>query len=242
MNTPSLNAPVGGGGSRQVCPEGVHVARCYQIIDLGTSEQGGNFPGKKRKVQFLFETPYELAVFNEDAGEQPFYVRSMYTLSMNEKAILRKDVQSWIGKTMDDKQAAQFNIFSLIGKPCMVNIVHEHKGENTYANIKAIMPLAKGQACPEPINEALCFTASMPDMDVFAKLPTFIQDKIKESDEFQNYMAQGMESMPPAQPQRTSLPADAKPANSYNPTQAGTAKAYTSDAFFDNIDGNEPPF
>ena len=104
------------------------------------------------------------------------------------------------------------------------------------------MPLAKGQACPEPINEALCFTPSMPDMEVFAKLPTFIQDKIKESDEFQNYMSQGMESMPPAQPQRTSLPSGVQPPSSYNPTQAGTAKAYTSDAFFDNIDGNEPPF
>jgi hypothetical protein len=247
MNIPQLTAPVGGGGSRQVCPEGVHVARCYQIIDLGTTEQGGNFPGKKRKVQFLFETPYELAVFNEELGEQPYYVRNMYTLSMNEKAILRKDVQSWTGKTMSDKEAQQFNIFSLIGKPCMINVVHATKGENTYANIKAITPLAKGMTCPEPINEALCFMASMPDMEVFGKLPEFIQDKIKESDEFQRYMEQGMEVQPPApRPQQPKAAAPAPqgnpvnnfpPASSYNPN-AGKQ----TDSFFDGMDDQNPPF
>ena len=245
MNIPNLKAPVGGGGNRQICPEGVHVARCYQIIDLGTSEQGGNFPGKKRKIQFLFETPYELAVFNEDVGEQPFYVRSMYTLSMNEKAILRKDVQSWIGKTMDDKEAARFNVFSLLGKPCMVNVVHTTKGENTYANIKAITPLAKGMTCPDAINPLVAFSASQPDMEVFASLPEFIQDKIKESDEFQHYMAQGMESMPPAPKPQTSggLPAGAKDPSTYNPnayTSMPMAKNEPND-FFAELD-QEPPF
>jgi hypothetical protein len=76
-------------------------------------------------------------------------------------------------------------------------------------------------------------------MDVFAKLPTFIQDKIKESDEFQNYMAQGMESMPPAQPQRTSLPADAKPPSSYNPAAQAPAK---TDSFMDELNADDLPY
>ena len=193
MTTPTLTAPVGGGGNRQICPEGMHIARCYQIIDLGTTEQGGNFPGKKRKVQFLFETPLETAVFNEEYGEQPYYVRAMYTLSMHEKAILRRDVMSWIGRSMTDKEAQSFNIFNLLGKPCMVNVVHATKGENTYANIKAITPLPKGMSCPDAINEQLVFTPSIPDMEVFKKLPEFIQDKIKESDEFVMYMESNME-------------------------------------------------
>jgi len=237
MNIPNLQAPVGGGGNKQICPEGAHVARCYQIIDLGTAEQGGEFPGKKRKIQFLFETPHETAVFNEDIGEQPFYVRSMYTLSMNEKATLRKHIQSWIGKSMDDKEAAQFNVFSLLGKPCMVNVVHSHKGENTYANISSLMPLPKGMVCPDAVNTLVAFTPSQPDMDVFASLPTFIQDKIKESDEFQNYMAQGMESMPPAPQHSGGLPAGAKDPKSYNPKGA---PAQTEAAPWEGVDDTDP--
>lgn len=192
MNTPKLTAPVGGGGERKICPQGMHVARCYQIIDLGTTEQGGNYPGKKRKVQFLFETPYETAVFSEESGEQPYYLRATYTLSMNEKAILRKDVASWIGKKMNDEQAAQFDVFSLLGKECQVNVVHTSKGENTYANITAITPLAKGMSCPAPVNPIVAFSAAQPDMNVFSTLPQFIQDKIKESDEFIAYMEREM--------------------------------------------------
>jgi hypothetical protein len=197
MTTPKLTAPVGGGGERKICPQGMHVARCYQIIDLGTTEQGGNYPGKKRKVQFLFETPYETAVFTEDKGEHPFYIRCMYTLSMNEKAILRKDVQSWTGKKMTDEQAAQFDIFSLLGKECQVNVVHTAKGDNTYANITAITPLAKGMTCPAAINPLLAFSASQPDMEVFKSLPEFVQEKIKESDEFIAYMDRSMDSAAP---------------------------------------------
>lgn len=197
MNTPKLTAPVGGGGERKICPQGMHVARCYQIIDLGTTEQGGNYPGKKRKVQFLFETPYETAVFTEETGEQPFYLRATYTLSMNEKAILRKDVASWIGKKMTDDQAAQFDVFSLLGKECQVNVVHTTKGENTYANITAITPLAKGMTCPAPVNPLVAFSAAQPDMDVFKLLPQFVQDKIKESDEFIAFMEQDMNASAP---------------------------------------------
>ncbi len=181
---PTLNAPLGGNSNKQIAPEGTYAARCYQIIDLGTSEQGGNFPGKKRKVQFLFELPTELAVFAEDKGEQPYYVRSIYTLSMNEKALLRRDISAWLGKKITDSEAKSFDVFSLIGAACLVNIVHVTKGENTYVNIMSISPLPKGMVCPPAINPALVYTPSQHDGETFAKLPEFVQEKIKESDEY----------------------------------------------------------
>jgi len=180
----ALTAPIGGSSNRQIAPEGSYPARCYQIIDLGTTEQGGNFPGKKRKVQFLFELPTELAVFDEDKGKQPYYVRSIYTLSMNEKALLRRDISAWMGKKITDDQAKKLDIFTLLGKTCMVNIAHVTKGENTYANIISFAPLMKGYECPAPINEAFTYTPTAHDQATFAKLPEFIQDKIKESDEY----------------------------------------------------------
>jgi hypothetical protein len=180
----ALTAPIGGQSNRQIAPEGSYPARCYQIIDLGTTEQGGNYPGKKRKVQFLFELPTELAVFDEDKGKQPYYVRSIYTLSMNEKALLRRDISAWMGKKITDDQAKKLDIFTLLGKTCMVNIAHVTKGENTYANIISFAPLMKGYECPAPINEAFTYTPTAHDQVTFAKLPEFIQDKIKESDEY----------------------------------------------------------
>jgi hypothetical protein len=194
MSLPSLTAPVGGESNytKSIAPEGMHVARVYQIIDLGTTEQGGNFPGKKRKVQFLLELPMELAIFNPEKGEQPYYLRKGYTLSMNSKSTLRKDVESLLGKKMSDDEAAKFNVFSLLGAPCMVQVVHVVKGENTYANINNMTPLPKGMVCPAPFNPTVTFSTQTPDMDVFTSLPSFVQDKIKESDEFIAYMASQM--------------------------------------------------
>ena len=188
MNQPILTAPMGTNSTKSIASEGMHIARIYQIVDLGTTEQGGDYPGKKRKVQFLFELPNETSIFDPAKGPQPYYAKSLYTLSMNSKSILRNNVESLLGKTMDDKEAYAFNIFNLIGKECMIQIVHTKKGENTYANIKNITPMPKGMACPPAFNEPMIFSTQQPDMNVFNKLPEFIQDKIKSSDEFIAYL------------------------------------------------------
>ena len=180
-----MKAPVnsGNGGSRQIAPEGAHVARCYQIIDKGTTfdEKWGN---KKRKVQFLFELPLETAIFSEDKGEQPFYVKTIFNLSMGEKASLRKFVESWVGKKMTDAQAADFDIIKLLGHPGMVNIAHNGKDDRTYANIMSISPLPKGMACPPAINELIAYDTTEHNDAVFNKLPEFLQDDIRKSDEW----------------------------------------------------------
>lgn len=187
-----LNAPVGGNDGKRIAPEGAHVARCYQIVDLGTTEQGGQYPGKKRKVQFLFELPLELAMFDESKGLQPYYTRAMYTLSLHEKSSLRRDIESWIGKRMTDKEASKFNIFKLIGAPCMVNVVHTNKGDNVYANMASISPVPKGMTCPAQVNPSLIYSPTAHDMETFSKLPEFVRDKIKQSDEFIAYMEHEM--------------------------------------------------
>jgi hypothetical protein len=195
MNQFELNAPVGGQGNRKIAPEGMHIARCCQIIDLGTSEQGGNYPGKKRKVNFVWELPNELEIFDPEKGAQPFIIKSQFTLSFNEKSSLRKCVENWVGKKMSDQDASKFNIGSLLGKPCMINVVHNNKGEQVYANVGAITPLPRGMECPQAVNKQLAFNAKVPNMEVFNQLPQFIQDKIKESDEFISYMNSQMNNI-----------------------------------------------
>ena len=180
----ALKAPSGNNTSRQIAPEGAYPARCYQIIDLGTTMQTGQFPGKKRKVQFIFELPTETYEFEKGEGLKPFYARSNYNLSMNEKAVLRRDIESWAGKKMSNEIAGNFDIFTLLGRPCIVNITHIEKGDATYANIIGMSPLPKGMVCPPAFNNALCYNTEEHDEAVFSQLPEFIQDKIKMSDEW----------------------------------------------------------
>ena len=180
----ALKAPSGNNTSRQIAPEGAYPARCYQIIDLGTTMQTGQFPGKKRKVQFIFELPTETYEFEKGEGLKPFYARSIYNLSMNEKAVLRRDIEAWAGKKMSNEIAADFDIFTLLGRPCIVNITHIEKGDATYANIIGMSPLPKGMVCPPAFNNALCYNTEEHDEAVFSQLPEFIQDKIKMSDEW----------------------------------------------------------
>jgi hypothetical protein len=180
-----MKAPVNSGGSqtRQIAPEGAYPARCYQIIDKGTTfdEKWGN---KKRKVQFLFELPTETAVFSEDKGEQPFYVKTVFNLTMGEKASLRKFIESWIGKKLTDAQAGDFDITKLLGHPGMINIAHNGKEDRTYANIMSISPLPKGLACPPAINELLSYDTTEHNEEVFNKLPDFLKEDIRKSDEW----------------------------------------------------------
>ena len=180
-----MKAPVNSGGSqtRQIAPEGAYPARCYQIIDKGTTfdEKWGN---KKRKVQFLFELPTETAVFSEDKGEQPFYVKGVFNLTMGEKASLRKFIESRIGKKLTDAQAADFDITKLLGHPGMINIAHNGKEDRVYANIMGISPLPKGLTCPPAINELLTYDTTEHNAEVFAKLPEFLQEDIRKSDEW----------------------------------------------------------
>lgn len=178
-----MKAPVSGGGTRQIAPAGTHIARCYQVIDHGT-HYDEKWAKHSRKVQFIFELPNEKAVFNEEKGEQPFYVKSTFTLSMNEKATLRKFVQSWIGKEMNDKEAAEFDLLKLCGRDCMVNVVHTTKGDNTYVNIASISPLMKGATCPPAFNKLLTYDTTEHNQEVFDQLPEFLQKIIQDSDEW----------------------------------------------------------
>ena len=87
------------GGGGQTVPAGTHVARCYQIIHIGTILD--TFQGEEKlvnKVRLVFELPLETADFGK--GEQPFSIGRDFTLSMHEKSGLRAFVQGWLGKAV----------------------------------------------------------------------------------------------------------------------------------------------
>lgn len=161
------------GGNFEMTPAGVHVARCYRIIDIGTqkSEYQGQVKNS-RKVMI----GWELLGDEKMTDGRPFSVNKRYTLSLHEKAQLRKDLEAWRGKAFTTEEEAGFDIAKVLGASCMLNIVHE-KGDNgnDYANIASIMPLPKGLPKPDGVNETVLFEIDYPDMTIFE----MFSDKLK---------------------------------------------------------------
>ena len=173
--------------NRELIPAGNYIARCYQMIEIGTVKE--TILGKEKilpKVRIGWELPTELKVFKEENGEQPMVISKEYTLSMAEKANLRIALKSWRGKDFTEEEARKFDITKLLGVPCMLNIIHKPSKDGTrvYEEISGITPLPKGIICPEQINPT--FVLSYDDFDVqrFDKLPDFIKSKMVTSMEF----------------------------------------------------------
>lgn len=173
---------------RELIPAGNYIARCYQMIHIGTVME--NFMGEGKllnKVRIGWELPTELKVFREEKGEQPYVISAEYTLSLNEKANLRKMLASWRGKDFTEEEAKAFDISVLVGKPCMLNVIHKHgvaDPSKIYEAIGSASPMPKGIQCPPQINPSFILDYDNFDDDKFDSLPDFIKDKMKNSLEY----------------------------------------------------------
>jgi len=167
------------GSERVIIPAGTHVARCYGIIDLGTqhSERFGNWT---RKVSLQFELPNELM----DDG-RPLAISKKYSLSLNDKANLKKDLESWLGRGITDQEQKEgFALGSLLGAPCLLSIIHADSNGKIYANIAAVMSVPKGTPVPSQSNPAVSYDVENGKDAVYAKLPEWIRTIIEQSKEF----------------------------------------------------------
>lgn len=174
---------------RELIPAGNHVARCIGMIEIGNiMEQDFNTRQMKKacKVMVTWELPDELRIFDEKKGKQPLVVSKEYTLSMNEKANLRKDLESWRSKGFTEIEAKSFDITVLLGIPCMLNISHIPKPSNpTEMKEKIVITsLPKGLKVPDQINPFTILSYDNFDDKVFEKLPDFLKTKIKSSEEY----------------------------------------------------------
>jgi uncharacterized protein (DUF2249 family) len=175
------------GVKRELIPAGNYPARCYSMLHIGTIEE--NIMGdikRLNRVNITWELPTETRVFKEENGEQPMVISQEFTLSMNEKANLRKFLESWIGKGFTEEEAKNFDITKLLGKPCMLSIIHKKSQKGSeYAIISSVATMPKGMECPEQINATLEFNFDDKfDVKVLESFPEFIKDKIKRSEEY----------------------------------------------------------
>jgi hypothetical protein len=162
--------------------EGVHHAICYALYDLGTqfSEKWGK---SAHQCIIIWELPEERIEITKDGETMnlPRVTSKKYTMSLNEKASLRKDLQSWRGKNFTSEELSGFDIEKLLGVNCMIQIIHTKKDASVYANIASITPLFKGMVKREPENPTVIYHIGEP---IPPSTPKWIKELIEGSAEW----------------------------------------------------------
>ena len=171
-----------------LAPVGSHLARLYRIIDLGT--QKSEYMGQVkmlRKVKFFWELHGD--DLKTDDGKPLIQARN-YTLSLGDKASLRKDLESWRGKSFTEDELRGFDLSNLLDKWCMVTIQHRTANNgNIYGDCVAITPVpavVQKAGVPQGVNHCVLFDLQKFDQKTFDELSQGLKDQIMLSAEYSN--------------------------------------------------------
>ncbi len=136
-----LIATAGDSKNYTPAPEGTHQGVCVDVIDLGMKPN----PYKDGALQRKVDLAWQLNELRDDGKR--FVVYKRYTLSVHEKAALRHDLESWRGKPFTRDEEMGFDVESVIGANCLINVIHKagtKDATKVFANVVSISPLLKG--------------------------------------------------------------------------------------------------
>lgn len=170
------------GSARVLVPAGSHVAVCVGVYDLGT--QTDAFDGKP-KVAMKCWIDFQLTEENSPDGH-PVTIGSFFSVSLHEKATLRKFLDSWRGRPFTPDELKGFHLGKLLGAPCMLNVIHNTKPDGSIRDkIAAIMTLPKGMNKPTPTIKPLMLELEPGiDRQAFEALPDFLKVIAAKSPEY----------------------------------------------------------
>lgn len=162
---------------------GVYPAVCIGVVDLG--EQELTFKGKTRyvnQVKIIFELPGELV--EVDGEENPRQLSRNFTFSTSPKSALRQVISQWAGKAIKDDDFAEFDLFALLGRGGLLNVVHSEDGQ--YANISGVTAMPKGIPAPKTTTAYIKFDTEEWTEEAFDALPEYLQEALKNSTQYRN--------------------------------------------------------
>lgn len=209
----SLTVSEGSSGTYTPPEQGTYSARLCNLVDLG--HQSSVWEGEQKTAHKILLTFEITDAENRREDGSAHTINRRFTASLHKKAALRKLLESWRGRPFTDDELKSFDLKTLLGKPCLIGIIHETKGDRTYANLSSIMRLPKGFAPGLDTEPLIHFDLSAPDWTVFAQLPSRLQDQIAASPEFAKLDA----------PKSIALPAAPAPTRATAPTPAPRASA-----------------
>ncbi len=182
----------GGEGSFTPVPPGMHLARCYRVVDLGT--QKTEWQGQ---IKYLQKVMVQFEVHGEDdngkslvtSKGEPMSISKNYTLSLAEKATLRKDLQAWRGRDFTPDELRGFELKNILDKWAMLSVA-KSLGNNgkEYTNIMSVNPVPaaiKKAGLPQGFNTPAIFSIADADMELFETFGKGLKEKIQSSPEWQ---------------------------------------------------------
>jgi hypothetical protein len=180
-----------GGGTFKPVPNGVHLARLYRLIDLGT--QKSEYEGKinyLRKIKFV----WEVHGHDEDGTplvtdkDEPMIITRDYTMSWGDKATLRRDLESWRGRPFTEEEQRRFDLKNVLDQWCMINVQHKPRQKGgVFANVIGVTPVPKivrQNGLPKGHNPCSFFLVSDPDMELFETFSDYLKEIIQASPEW----------------------------------------------------------
>lgn len=153
---------------------GTTQAVCCAVWDLGLQKSYFNGEEKiQHKIIIAWEIAEKINAPESEYHGKPYMLKKKYTLSLGEKANLRKDLESWRGKVFTAEELnGGFDVEKLYGINCLLGITHEPDRKDSskvYANVTAILPPQKGMEKIAPVR-----TREEPP-------PNWVQELMKEA-------------------------------------------------------------
>jgi len=178
-----------GNTDRFVVPAGLQDAICYGVVHIGTHQE--EFKGDKKMrniIYILYELPSITNTFDEDRGEEPAVISKKFTYTYSERGSLLDWIKTWSNGKINKKNINNFDIDKLVGIGCKLQVM-EDEGENgSYSYIKGIIALNDEEkktlnknALHNPI---MVYSVDEHDPEKFETLHVWLQNKIKESQEY----------------------------------------------------------
>lgn len=174
-----MKAPTQASSDYTPAPEGNQVGILVGLYYFGV--QPYTYKGEEKmrhECRVVFELPNAKAKFGDSDEERPYMVGKNGTYSMNEKSFLRKVVEACHGKKLAEDEAVNFEIESVVGKPCLVNISHYESNGNTYAGIDNVSAIPSGMTAPERTNPTVVFDINHFTQEQYDSLPEWMRNKV----------------------------------------------------------------
>ncbi len=167
--------------------EGTYLAVCNMLIDLGV-QYNETYKNSSRKVLVGWELPEETIVV--DGEEKPRMLSKQYTASLSDKANLRQDLISWRSRDFTPDELKAFDLKNIVGKSCLITVIHRESNGKTYANISTIAALPKGMPKGKLSEPATVFDLDTCKLEDIDNLPKWIADIVRKSQTYEERMAE----------------------------------------------------
>lgn len=160
---------------------GAYLAVCVGVAAIG--EQyippfGDKKTGRyENRVLFIWDVPSE-----PDENGAPKQLSKAVNATVSEKGTMMAILSGWNSRAYSKEELAGVDLYDQIGKPCMLTVSVSESG---YSNVSAVSAIPKGIPAPTSKTPIIKFDVNEWSDEGFAALPEWMQDKIKNSTEYQ---------------------------------------------------------